>query len=181
MARRPLHWKVIQDVNHKKSSNGDFIMVEDDHDVIHENNSSDLAFSASLNDLDFITLNIDSQSTKVKAQPPVVPVDDDDDLINDKDEVFRDLADSDEVIANSDYDGDEVATIMSVAIKRGHSSDDGSGPPPSSRQKATREGMGGGRDGGKKGVHKATRNMKLKRAMKRYCPQQIKFEWKDKK
>nr|GEU33969.1 Ty3/gypsy retrotransposon protein [Tanacetum cinerariifolium] len=54
MARRPRHWRVVQDVNHKKISNEDVIMVDNDRDVIHDNNSSDLAISASLNDLDSV-------------------------------------------------------------------------------------------------------------------------------
>nr|GFB05060.1 hypothetical protein [Tanacetum cinerariifolium] len=62
MVRRLLHWKVVQDASHKKSSNGDVIVVEDDHDVIHDH-TSDLALSANLNDLNFVTLNIDGQST----------------------------------------------------------------------------------------------------------------------
>nr|GEW08943.1 hypothetical protein [Tanacetum cinerariifolium] len=73
MARRPPDWKVIQDVNHKKVLNGGVIMVEDDRDVIHFNNSFDLTLSTSLNDLDFATLNIDDS--------------DDEDLANDDDDV----------------------------------------------------------------------------------------------
>nr|GEV66100.1 hypothetical protein [Tanacetum cinerariifolium] len=61
MARRPPDWKVVQDVNHKKVLNGGVIMVEDDHDLIHFDNLSDLALSTSLDDLDFATLNIDGQ------------------------------------------------------------------------------------------------------------------------
>ncbi|GJU97831.1 reverse transcriptase domain-containing protein [Tanacetum coccineum] len=33
MARRPLHWKVVQDVNHKKFLKGGVIVVEDNHDA----------------------------------------------------------------------------------------------------------------------------------------------------
>nr|GEV31529.1 hypothetical protein [Tanacetum cinerariifolium] len=99
---QPLHWKVIQDVNDKKYSNGDVIVVEDDHDVISENNLSDLELSTNLNDLEFATLNIDGQSTKVEAPPPTIHVDDDDDFISDEDDVPRDLVDSDnEFLANS--------------------------------------------------------------------------------
>ncbi|GJU26124.1 hypothetical protein Tco_1164745, partial [Tanacetum coccineum] len=49
MARRPSDWKVVQDVNHKKFLNWGIIVVEDDHDVIHFDNSYDLALSTSLN------------------------------------------------------------------------------------------------------------------------------------
>nr|GFA55078.1 hypothetical protein [Tanacetum cinerariifolium] len=80
MTRRPPNWKVIQDVNHKKFSNGGVIVVEDGHDVIHFDNSYDLLLSTSLNDLDFVTLNIDD----------IIP---------------HDLADSyNEVLANDDDD-----------------------------------------------------------------------------
>ncbi|GJS91609.1 reverse transcriptase domain-containing protein [Tanacetum coccineum] len=55
---------------------------EDDHDVIHFDNSSDLALSTSLNDLDFATLNIDGQSIDVDAPLDIIVVDKDDDLWN---------------------------------------------------------------------------------------------------
>ncbi|GJV97928.1 hypothetical protein Tco_1549505 [Tanacetum coccineum] len=87
---RPDNWKVIQDVNNKKFSNGDFIGVLDDHYVIHDNNSSDLALISNLNDLDFTTLDVDGQSTKVKAPPPIIPVDEEDDFIDDEDDVPHD-------------------------------------------------------------------------------------------
>ncbi|GJR74425.1 hypothetical protein Tco_0086790 [Tanacetum coccineum] len=90
VAIRPLHWKVVQDVNHKKSLNGGVIVVEDDHDVIHDNNLSDLALSTSLNDLDFATLNIDGQSTDVDEPPDILDVDEDDDFIDDEDDVPHD-------------------------------------------------------------------------------------------
>ncbi|GKD31775.1 RNA-directed DNA polymerase, eukaryota, partial [Tanacetum coccineum] len=43
MARRPLGWKVVEHVSHKKFLNEGVIVVEDDPDVIHIDNSSDLA------------------------------------------------------------------------------------------------------------------------------------------
>ncbi|GKB98947.1 hypothetical protein Tco_0985084 [Tanacetum coccineum] len=102
MARRPLHWKLVQD----------------------------------LNDLDFVTLNKDGQSTEVKAPPNIIVVDDNDDFINDEDG-------------------------MQAAVACGHGGDSGCDDPsrPFSRQigigcrgvggrKATRKGMGGGRDRG---------------------------------
>ncbi|GJZ41381.1 hypothetical protein Tco_0588267 [Tanacetum coccineum] len=70
--------------------------VEDDYEVIHENNSSDLALSTSLNDLDFATLNIDGQSMRVEAPPDIFLFYEDDDFINDEDYVPHDLADSDD-------------------------------------------------------------------------------------
>ncbi|GJS73974.1 hypothetical protein Tco_0706815 [Tanacetum coccineum] len=129
MARRPLDWKVVQDVNHKKFLNGGVIMVEDDHDVIHFNNSSYLALSTSLDDLDFAILNIDGQSIDVDAPPDIIDVDKDYDLIDDKDALPRDLAGSDdEYLANDDDDD----VVMSVDVARGHDGDSGvdDRPPP---------------------------------------------------
>ncbi|GJR50177.1 hypothetical protein Tco_1400698 [Tanacetum coccineum] len=82
------------------------MVVEDDHDVIHDNNSSDLALFANLNDLDFRTLNID-------------------------DDIPYDLADSDnEVIAN--YDDDDEFATMAAEVAPGHGGDgaDDTPPPP---------------------------------------------------
>ncbi|GJU71333.1 hypothetical protein Tco_1262738 [Tanacetum coccineum] len=111
MARRPPHWKVVQDVNHKKFSKGGVIIVEDDHDVIHENKSFDLAISTSLNDLDFATLNIDGQSMDVEHKPDIIDIDEDDDFIDAKDDVPYDFADyDDDVLANDD---DDVVVVYS--------------------------------------------------------------------
>ncbi|GJX59920.1 hypothetical protein Tco_0291310 [Tanacetum coccineum] len=113
MARRPPNWKVVEDVNHKKFLNGGVIVVEDDHDVIHFDNSSDLALSTSLNDLDFATLHIDGQSMDVDAPPDIIDVDEDDDIIDDEDALPHDLADSDdEDLVNVD-DDDDVAVVYS--------------------------------------------------------------------
>nr|GEW72800.1 hypothetical protein [Tanacetum cinerariifolium] len=113
MAKRPPNWKVVQDVNHKKFLNGGVIVVEDDHDVIHFDNSSDLALSTSLNDLDFATLNIDGQSMDVDAPPDIIDVDEDDDLIIDEDTLPRDLADSDDEDLFNDDDDDVVVVYSS--------------------------------------------------------------------
>ncbi|GKA60817.1 hypothetical protein Tco_0760224 [Tanacetum coccineum] len=70
---------------------------------------------------------------------------------------------------------------MSSAVARGHGGD-GAGDPPRPRgRKATKRCKGGDMNGGRKGVRKEIRNIKLKRAVKGYGPQQINFEWKDKK
>nr|GEW42235.1 hypothetical protein [Tanacetum cinerariifolium] len=144
-----------------KSTNGGVIVVEDNHDVMHDNNSSDLALSTSLNDLDFANLNIDDQSIEVKAPPDIIVVDNNDDFIDDKDGIPCDLAYlSYEVLANDD-DDDE----MSAAVARSHGGDGGgdnlSHPAPcpigtSCRcvggRKATKRGKGGGRDGGRTGL-----------------------------
>ncbi|GJV40280.1 hypothetical protein Tco_1418720 [Tanacetum coccineum] len=113
MARRPPNWKVVEHVNHKKFSNGGIIVVEDDPDVIHFDNSSDHTLSTNLNDLDFATLHIDGQSTDVDAPPDIIDVDEDDDIIDEEDALPYDLADSDdEDLVNVD-DDDDVAVVYS--------------------------------------------------------------------
>nr|GEW32099.1 hypothetical protein [Tanacetum cinerariifolium] len=72
MARRPLGWKVIEHVSHKKFLNGGVIVVEDDPDVIHVDNSSDLALSTSLNDLEITALHIDGQPIDVDAPLDII-------------------------------------------------------------------------------------------------------------
>ncbi|GJU68256.1 F-box domain containing protein [Tanacetum coccineum] len=150
MARRPPNWKVIEDVNHKKFSNGGVIMVEDDYDVIHFDNSSDLTLSTSLNDLDFATLHIDGQSIDVDAPPDIIVVDEDDDIIDDEDALPHELADSDdEDLVNVDDDDD--VSVMSADLARGHGSDSGGDdcpPPHHSRGKGTRKPNLGGRKAG---------------------------------
>ncbi|GJV53955.1 hypothetical protein Tco_1449696 [Tanacetum coccineum] len=114
MARRPLGWKVVEHVSHKKFSNGGVIVVEDDPDVIHVDNSSDLALSTSLNDLEIAALHIDGQSIDVDAPPDIIDVvDEDDDIIDEEDPIPHDLADSDdEDLANLDID-DGVNVVYS--------------------------------------------------------------------
>nr|GEW66635.1 Gag-Pol polyprotein [Tanacetum cinerariifolium] len=111
MARRPPNWKVVEHVNHKKFSNGGVIVVEDDHDVIHYDNSSDLTLSTNLNDLDLATLHIDGQSTDVDAPSYIIDVDEDDDIIDDEDALPYDLADSDDKELVNVDDNDDVAML----------------------------------------------------------------------
>ncbi|GKD15117.1 hypothetical protein Tco_1199524 [Tanacetum coccineum] len=123
MARRLLGWKVVEHVSHKKFSNGGVIMVEDDPDVIHVDNSSDLALSISLNDLEIAALQIDGQSIDVDLPPDIIDVvDEDDDIIDKEDLIPHDLADSDdEDLVNLDI-GDGVnimlygVTTVTVAV-----------------------------------------------------------------
>nr|GEZ69261.1 hypothetical protein [Tanacetum cinerariifolium] len=97
MARRSPGWKVVEHVSHKKFLNGGFIVVEDDPDVIHVDNSSDLTLSTSLNDLEIVALHIDGQSIDVDAPPDIIDVvDEDDDIIDEEDPIPYDLADSDD-------------------------------------------------------------------------------------
>ncbi|GJU76791.1 hypothetical protein Tco_1273861 [Tanacetum coccineum] len=75
------------------TQNSSICSPEEDHDVTHFDNSSDLALFTSLNDLDFATLHIDGQSMDVDAPPDIIDVDEDDDIIDDEDALPHDLAD----------------------------------------------------------------------------------------
>nr|GEZ14187.1 hypothetical protein [Tanacetum cinerariifolium] len=102
------YWRVVEHVNHKKFSDGGVIVIEDDPDIIHFNNSSDLPLSTSLNDLDNATLHIDGQSTEVDVPPYIIidVVDEDDDITDDEDTLLYNLAESDnEDLINVDDDG----------------------------------------------------------------------------
>nr|GEZ02221.1 hypothetical protein [Tanacetum cinerariifolium] len=89
------YWRVVEHVNHKKFFDGGVIVVEDDPDIIHFDNSSDLSLSTSLNDLDNATLHIDGQSTEVDVPPDIIDVvGEDDDITDDEDALLHDLADS---------------------------------------------------------------------------------------
>nr|GFB08335.1 hypothetical protein [Tanacetum cinerariifolium] len=94
MARRSPGWKVVEHVSHKKFLNGGVSVVEDDPDVIHVDNSSDLILSTSLNDLEIAALHIDGQSIDVDAPPDIIDVvDEEDDIIDEEDPIPHDLAD----------------------------------------------------------------------------------------
>ncbi|GJR79149.1 reverse transcriptase domain-containing protein [Tanacetum coccineum] len=189
MARRRPNWKVVEHVNHKKFLNGGVIVVEANHDVIHFDNSSDLALSTSLNDLDFETLHIDGQSTNVEAPPDIINIDEDDDIIDDEDVLPYDLADSDdEVLVN--VDDDDVA--MSVDVAQGHDSDGSSDyHPPSyqvptsyegclgNRGKGIRKPNLGGRKVSKLHTRQETQNLGLKKIIDVHGPIPILFEWND--
>nr|GEX07521.1 hypothetical protein [Tanacetum cinerariifolium] len=119
MARRQPHWKVVEHVNHKKFSDEGVIVVEEDPDVIHFDNSSDLPLSTSLNDLDNATLHIDGQLIEVDAPPNIINLDEDDDIIDDEDALPHDLADSDDedLVNVDDDDGvDMLYGAMAVMV-----------------------------------------------------------------
>ncbi|GKE14896.1 hypothetical protein Tco_1422473, partial [Tanacetum coccineum] len=183
MARLPPNWKVVEDVNNKKFSNGGVIVVEDDYDVIHFDNSSDLTLCTSLNDLDFATLHIDGQSMDVDAPPDIIDVDEDNDIIDDEDVLPYDLADSDdEDLIN--VDDDDVA--ISADVARGHDGNGGGDdrPPPhhtggGCRGKGTRKPNLGGRKAGRLNTCKETRNLGLRKITNQFGPQAIRFEWSD--
>nr|GEZ34468.1 hypothetical protein [Tanacetum cinerariifolium] len=175
MDRRPPNWKVVQDVNLKKFSNGCVIMVEDDHDVINFDNSYDLALSTSLNDLDFATLNIDGQSMDVDAPPDIINVYEYGDFIDYEDFVPHDLADfDDEVLANDDDDDDDD---MSANVARGDGGDGGCDDrPPSCPIGTDCQGRGGrnpnrgGRKAGRLGTRGETRNLGLRKLTDKWGP-----------
>ncbi|GKB36291.1 hypothetical protein Tco_0881233 [Tanacetum coccineum] len=102
------HRKVVEHVNHKKFSDVGVIVIEDDPNIIHFDNSSDLPLSTSLNDLDNAALHIDGQSTVVDAPPDIIDVPDEEDyIISDEDALPHDLVDSDvEYLINVDDDAD---------------------------------------------------------------------------
>ena len=74
---RTHHWKVVQDVNHRKIWDKDIIV---DVDVIHDNISSNLALTANLEDLEYTRLSGVGPSTKVDIPTSLV---DDEDFIDD--------------------------------------------------------------------------------------------------
>nr|GFD20331.1 hypothetical protein [Tanacetum cinerariifolium] len=100
--------------------------------VIHVDNSSNLALSTSLNDLEIAALHIDGQSIDVDAPPDIIDVvNEDDDIIDEEDPIPHDLADfNDEDLINLDID-DGVNVVYSN-VARGHGGDGGRDdrPPP---------------------------------------------------
>nr|GEY48712.1 hypothetical protein [Tanacetum cinerariifolium] len=102
---------------------------EDDPDVIHVGNSSDLALFTSLNDLEIAALHIDGQSIDVDAPPDIIGVVyEDDDIIDEEDPIPHDLADSDdEDLVNLDIDD---GVNMSADVARGHGGDGGGDDRP---------------------------------------------------
>ncbi|GKD33106.1 ribonuclease H-like domain-containing protein, partial [Tanacetum coccineum] len=92
---------------------GGVIVVEDDPDIIHFDNSYDLPLFTSLNDLDNATLIIDGQSTEVDAPPDIIDVVDQyDDITDDEDTLPFDLADSDdEDLINVDDDDGQSTEV----------------------------------------------------------------------
>nr|GEW43536.1 hypothetical protein [Tanacetum cinerariifolium] len=173
MTRQPLGWKVVEHVNHKKFSNGGVIVVEDDPDIIHVDNSSDLALTTTLNDLEIPALHINGQSIDVDAPLDIIDVDEDDNIIDDEDVLPYDLAYSnDEYLVNVDDDDG-----MSAYVARGHGGDGGGDdrPPPHEsaggcRGKGTRKPNLGGRKAGRMHTRKETRNLGLRKIIDELGP-----------
>ncbi|GJZ44807.1 F-box domain containing protein [Tanacetum coccineum] len=176
-------WDVTMKFN-RFNRNVDFPPLTDDPDIIHVDNSFDLALTTSLNDLEYVDLHIDGQSIDVDAPPDIIDVDEDDDIIDDEDVLPHDLADSDdEDLVNVD-DDDGVA--MSADVARGHGGDGGGDdrPPPHQlaggcRGKGTRKPNLGGRKAGRMHTRKETRNLGLRKITDELGPQPIRFKWKD--
>ncbi|GJU15177.1 hypothetical protein Tco_1143143 [Tanacetum coccineum] len=181
--------KVVEHVNHKKFSDGGVIVVEDDPDIIHFDNSSDLPLSTSLNDLDNATLHIDGQSTVVDAPPDIIDVpDEDDDIIDDEDALPHDLADSDvEDLINVDDDG--VEKMSSADVARSYSGDGGSVDCPPlphvptgcegcfiNRGKGKRKPNLGSRGAGRLNTRDKTQNLSLKEIAEAKGPVSIHFD-----
>nr|GFB87574.1 hypothetical protein [Tanacetum cinerariifolium] len=173
IARRPPGWKVVEHVSHKKFSNGGVIVVEDEPDVIHVDNSSDLALSTSLNDLEIAALHIDGQSIDVDAPPDIIDVvDEDDDIIDEEDPIPPDLADSDdEDLINLDIDD---GVNISADVARGHGGDGGGDDRPPPYQPNL-----GGRRAGRLHAHQETQNLELKAITDKSRPVLIRFKVDD--
>nr|GFA88087.1 hypothetical protein [Tanacetum cinerariifolium] len=179
------HWKVVKHVNHKKFSDGGVIVVEDDLDIIHFDNSSDLPLSASLNDLDNATLLIDGQSTEVDAPPDIIDVvNEDDDIIDDEDALPHDLADS---------NNEDLINVDDDDVARSYGGDGGGEdrPPPlyvptgcggcfANRGKGKRKPNLGGRAAGRLNTRDKTWNLSLKEITDTKGPFLIRFEVRDK-
>ncbi|GJT61671.1 Myc-type, basic helix-loop-helix domain-containing protein [Tanacetum coccineum] len=108
--RRPLHWKVIEYVNHTKNWHGDKIVIEDNEDVIHDN--IDVALSADLDDLDFVNMSMNDESTEVDAPTDDDNNDDDPDIIYYEDDVAIEIRDDEEdFVVESDDDVEPMACL----------------------------------------------------------------------
>nr|GEY51251.1 hypothetical protein [Tanacetum cinerariifolium] len=157
---------------------------EEDPDVIHFENSSDLPLSTSLNDLDNATLHIDGQSTKVDAPAYIIDLDEDNDIIDDEEALPHNLADSDdEDLINVD---DDDGVDMSADVARGHGGGGGSDDRPPTHHiptgcKGTRNPNLGRRKAGRLHSRQETRNLGLKKITNDKGPVLIRFEWDDKK
>nr|GEX84499.1 hypothetical protein [Tanacetum cinerariifolium] len=178
------HLKAVEHVNRNFFSDGGVIVVEDDPNIIHFDNSSDLTLSTSLNALDNTTFHIDGQLTEVDAPPDIIDVvDEDDDIIDDEDAIPYNLVDS----------NDEDLINMSADVARSHGGDgDGEDRPPpyhvptgcggcfANRGKGKRKPNLGGRAEGRLHTRDKTRNLSLKEITDKKGPVPIQFKVRDK-
>nr|GEZ57070.1 hypothetical protein [Tanacetum cinerariifolium] len=165
------YWRVVELINHKKFFDGGVIVVEDDPDIIHFDNSSDLPLSTSLNDLDNATLHIDGQSTEVDLPPDIIDVvDEDNDITDDEDALPHDLVDSDNKdLINVD---DDCVDKISADVVRSYGGDSGG----KGKQKPNLS----GRAAGRLNTPDRTRNLSLKEITDTKGPVPIPFELRDK-
>ncbi|GJW30407.1 F-box domain containing protein [Tanacetum coccineum] len=129
---------------------------EDDLDIIHFDNSSDLPLSTSLNDLDNATLHIDGQSTEVDAPPDIIDV------------MSVDVARS--------YGGDGGGEDRPPP----HHVPTGCMGCFANRGKGKRKPNLGGRAAGRLNTRDKTRNLSLKEITDKKGPVPIRFELRDK-
>ncbi|GJU35497.1 hypothetical protein Tco_1183851 [Tanacetum coccineum] len=173
-ARRPPHWKVVEDVHHRKIWHRD--MVEDVQDVIHDSNSSDVALSANLGDLDYTILSTIDESTEVDAPPHnEVPDKESVNFIGDEDDVVPHVLEDDDL--DDDVRDDDDPASMACVAPRSHGGDAGGDPLDDRRPRLLpHQCEGSGKRGESK--HKA-----LKKAFKQngYRKLEIVFEAKDQK
>nr|GEW03406.1 hypothetical protein [Tanacetum cinerariifolium] len=135
---------------------------EDDPDIIHVNNSSDLALTTTLNDLEILALHINGQSIDVDAPPDIIDVNEDDDIIDDGDVLPHDLAyfDDEDLVNVDDDDG------MSVDVVRGDGGSDDRPLPHESVRGYRSSGTGtrkpnlGGRKTDRMHTRKKTQNLR---------------------
>nr|GEX15510.1 hypothetical protein [Tanacetum cinerariifolium] len=150
------------------------VVNEDELDLIHVDNSSDIALSTSLNDLEITALHIDGQSIDVDAPSYIIDVDEDDDIIDEEDPIPHDLVDFDtEDLINLDID-DDVNVIYSN-VTRGYDGDSGNDDRPLPYQiptgcrgclgKGTRKPNLGGRRAGRMHTRQETQNLGLNSIM----------------
>ncbi|GJV63144.1 hypothetical protein Tco_1473972 [Tanacetum coccineum] len=112
-ARRPPHWKVVEDVHHRKIWHRD--VVEDEQDVIHDSNSSDVVLSAELGNLEYTILSTNDESTEVDAPPDnEVPDEESADFIGDEDDVVPHVLEDDD-LDDDVRDDDDPASVHVVS------------------------------------------------------------------
>ncbi|GJY11044.1 hypothetical protein Tco_0379229 [Tanacetum coccineum] len=143
------NWRVVQQAYHRKIWHREEI----EPDVIHDQNSCDIALSANLDDITHTRLSRASQSTEVDNIQ--ASVSDDDDFIIDVDE------DEDVLVIDSDIDGSESDNnqceggyYMALVLRHGRDPGGNDQPPGPSRRPPHGGCQGSGR--GKKGRSKTT-------------------------
>ncbi|KAJ9546458.1 hypothetical protein OSB04_019001 [Centaurea solstitialis] len=147
------YWKVVQEVNHRKIWDRDIVVEDDEDDVVHDSNSSDLSLCAELDHLTYTSLSI-GQSIEVEDIPS--SKDKEEDFIHDSEE---DIDDNDEEDSDSEQECEQHNSVA-----RGHGGDTGGDPPPSGNWLPPSGNCGGG--GSKKGRGPA-RNVEMRALWKK--------------